>query len=287
MDLTQDAAPAPLDNRHLAIINNNPGMWGASIWPESPSISADIRSCMFHITAWWRTYRSSLCSGPPGLGAMWVQASRDRGGGTIGPRRGTKQLGQVWVCPWRKMGSYKDSFYSNLSRSPSVCRNRGRVLLYPLFVRGSLAEHRCSPFKTHSFTLGSHISASQDPPHCLHSTPTQSLACWRSVHHGRCFSSPRPPTQPSPSSCECGDRSGWPQRTLSDPPPVRSQARLLSHKTDKQERDPFLPTATQTQSPAPPLPSHSEGNPLPHSTSCLTGMCEEKKTACVSHNYTQ
>lgn len=31
MDLTQNAAPVPLDNRRLAVIDNNPGMWEAGI----------------------------------------------------------------------------------------------------------------------------------------------------------------------------------------------------------------------------------------------------------------
>lgn len=35
-----------------------------------------------------------------------------------------------------------------------------------------------------------------------------------------CFSCPRPPTQPSPGSCECDDRSDWPHRTLHDHPHV-------------------------------------------------------------------
>lgn len=114
-------------------------------------------------------------------------------------------------------------------------------------------------------------SASQDQPHCPHSTPTKSPACLRSVHYERCFSVHGPPTQPSPSSCECDDRSERPQRTLSDPLQVGCPLWLPSLNVNKQERDPFLPTVAQPWKPTP-LPSHSEGNPLldPHSTSCLT-----------------
>lgn len=110
-----------------------------------------------------------------------------------------------------------------------------------------------------------------------------SPACLRAVHHGRCFPYPCPPTWPSPSSCECDERNGWAHGTLNDPPPVKSPLRLPFHNADKQERDPFHPSLTQTWKPAP-LPPHSKGNPLPnpHSTSCLThaqrieGLCKSK-----------
>lgn len=110
-----------------------------------------------------------------------------------------------------------------------------------------------------------------------HSAP--SPACLRSVHHG--ISYPRPPTQPPGSSCECDDRSEWPRRTLLHPPPRRRRCCCHPHNANKQERDPFLPTVTQTWNPTPlflPTPRgilHSIGG-IPHPV-WLTHARRERK----------
>ena len=156
------------------------------------------------------------------------------------------------------------------------------------FIRGEVFGRAINvPFYVtliHSFTdagqpawrSASLSNIQQDPPHCppfsSKSSVPEECTSWDFI--------PSSSHSAPGSSCECDDRSEWPQRTPLDPPPRRRRCCCHPHNANKQERDPFLPTVTQTWNPTPPLPPRSEGNPplhRRHSTSCPTDSCEERK----------
>ena len=135
------------------------------------------------------------------------------------------------------------------------------------FIRGEVFGRAINvPFYVtliHSFTdagqpawrSASLSNIQQDPPHCppfsSKSSVPEECTSWDFI--------PSSSHSAPGSSCECDDRSEWPQRTPLDPPPRRRRCCCHPHNANKQERDPFLPTVTQTWNPTPPPSSPLRG----------------------------
>lgn len=118
--------------------------------------------------------------------------------------------------------------------------------------------------------------ASQDPPHC----PRVQRALGVYIM-GDVFPSLVLPHGPAPAAVNVMREMTDPMGPLNDPPPVQSPPRLPFHNADKQERDPFLPSLTQTWKPAPPAPPPSfplQGESSTQSTfHILSDSCKENR----------
>lgn len=116
--------------------------------------------------------------------------------------------------------------------------------------------------------------ASQDPPHC----PQVQRALGVYIM-GDVFPSLVLRHGPAPAAVNVMRETNDPMGLLSDPPPDQSTLRLPSHNADKQERDPFLPSLTQSWKPAPPSPSFPlQGESSTQSTfHILSDSCKENR----------